>query len=315
MEDILANMVKCIDSEAEAQTRADNIGANVGEDIRAVLTAIYRDAEPALADISPDLLNTVLIPTRDKFQQTTLLNEAVRQSNHRWTKALLAAGADPNAVGSLMAYTASDDIFHPKTQWSHLFQDGSPAVPFLALYLEHGGDLNTTASGSVGDKSLIEAPFRNLAAQVFLLEQGADPWLIARAPRADNIQLTMFGKLMFGSRAADFNERMYVFVTRGLFKPPQSEAYQGAMHDRYLRSLEDLGDATGPERRHKLWTLQKVLGALIDGGHIVPSARMTQILQSNPVPDVEGGWVLQQGAMHQPHGDPRRGGILGTEVW
>ncbi|SEW44118.1 hypothetical protein SAMN04488515_3158 [Cognatiyoonia koreensis] len=318
MAETAQNITKCFDSAADAQARAANIGASADEETRAVLTNLYLNAEPdveALRGLGKDRLDQVLRTADDKFNHTTLLNEAVRQANYRWTKALLDAGADPNASGSLMAYTASDNIWHPKTSPLHLFQDGSPAVPFLELYLDYGGALDTTGGGGYNNNPLINAPFKNLAAQVFLLERSANGWLTSLPESSRAFRRTMFGKYITGGLSADYNETMYTFVIRDLFRMPQSDSYRTMVHDVYLDLLERESDSSGPEARHHLWTLQRVVGAMIDKGHITPSARMTELLTTHAVPDSEGGWVTPKGQLHQNYDDPRQGSVLGTELW
>ena len=318
MDETLKQIVKCYSDEADARARAQNIGANAPAAVVDLLTQIYADAPvdtAVLADLGPEALNVLLRPAKDNYKHTTLLNEATRQANYRWVVALLEAGADPNGSGSLMAYTASRDIWDPRSNWAHLFKDGAPAVPFLAAYLEHGGDLDTTAEGGYGNGALINAPFNNLAATVFLLEQGADPWLTEKPPTERLFSLTMLGGRIFGALAADNNEWVYVLIRRGLFTMPDAPVYRDKVHDHYVDVLERLIDASGPERRHELWTVQKVVTALIDQGAFAPSARMVELLAANPVPDEEGGWVLHEGALHQPYDDPRIGAILGTEIW
>jgi len=318
MEETLKNIAMCFDDEADARVRAQNIGVSASAEIHEVLTALYLNAAPdaeVLRGLSTEGLNVLLQPRKDNFQHTTLLNEAVRQANYRWTRALLEAGADPNGSGSLMAYTASDEIFDPRSPWTHLFRDGAPAVPFLQAYLEFGGHLDTTEEGGYGNTALINAPYKNLAVRVFLLEQGADPWLNARPPKKRNFDLTMLGGLIFASRAADANEQLYVLIKRGLFRMPSQPEYAPLVHDFYLETLEELFDATGPKRRHELWTVQRVVNALIDIGAFEPSARMRDMLAENPVPDSEGGWILAEGQLHQDYDDQHTGVFLGNKIW
>ena len=318
MEDILKNMVKCYADEEDAIAHADNVGPNAPQDVRDVLVALYRNAPPdteALQALGRDKMETLLYRKKGLPPHSTLLNEAVLQSNYRWTKALLEAGADPNRSGSLMAYTASQDVWHPSSPMTHMFMDGSPAVPFLELYLEYGGDLNTTGDGGYGNSPLIGASFNNLAARIFLLERGADPWLTAREIEPIEFDSPMLGKLIFGSLASDNNEEMYIIIKRGLFRMPPQPVYYPMVHDHYLKVLEMLSDATGPERRHELWTVQRVVNTLIAIKAFEPSPRMLELLASNPIPDEEGGWVLREGQLHQDYDDPHMGWFLGNEVW
>lgn len=318
MEATLKHIVKCYPGEDSARGKAGNIGANAPADVRDVLTDIYLNAEPdteKLASLGQDHLNILLRPRDDKYTHSTLLTEAVRQSNYRWTMALLEAGADPNGSGSLMAYVAAQDIFDPRSKWTHLFKDGAPAVPFLEAYLKFGGKLNTTADGGYGDGSFINASSNNLAALIYLLEQGADPWLISGEPDPIDFGIPVLGYYIAGSRASNANEKIYTIVKRGLYRKPPQPLYQPMVHDKYLASLEELHDATGPERRHKLWTLQKVIHAMIEVGAFEPSARMSELLAANPVPDSEGGWVMPEGQLHQDYDDPRVGAVLGKEIW
>ncbi|MBB5723888.1 hypothetical protein FHS72_003535 [Loktanella ponticola] len=318
MVDVLQEIVKCLPSEEAAQEHAENIGANAAVGIQLILKDLYLNTPPDLATLrtlGAENLNIVLHPRRDVFTHSTLLTEAVRQANYAWTMALLQSGADPNGSGSLMAYVAVTEIWDPRSKWTALFQDGAPAIPFLQAYLDFGGYLNTTQDGGYGNAPLIRSPVGNLAATVFLLEQGADPWLTENPPRRLNFNSTMMGRYIFGSLAADFNEIMYVLVTRGLYTPPPQPVYQPLVHDFYLESLEELSDASGPERRHKLWTLQKVVSAMIARNAFEPSQRMLELLASNPIPDDEGGWVLPEGQLHQDYDDARVGATLGSNVW
>jgi len=318
MEDILKNMVNCYADEEDAIAHAENVGPNAPQDLRDVLVALYRNAPPdieALKALDRDQMELVLYRKKGLPPHSTLLNEAVLQSNYRWTKALLEAGADPNGSGSLMAYTASDNIWHPSSGPINVFRDGSPAVPFLELYLEYGGEIDTTAEGGYGTGSLISAPFNNLAARVFLLERGADPWITSFVPKPRNFDLNMMGGLISGSLSSNNNEEMYIIIKRGLFRMPPQPVYYPLVHDNYLDNLETLSDASGPERRHKLWTLQRVVNALIAIKAFDPSPRMRELLASNPIPDNEGGWILREGQLHQDYDDPHMGWFLGSEVW
>ena len=318
MEDILKNMVNCYANEEDAIAHAENVGPNAPQDLRDVLVALYRNAPPdieVLQALDRDQMELVLYRKKGLPPHSTLLNEAVLQSNYRWTKALLEAGADPNGSGSLMAYTASQNIWHPSSPVTHMFRDGSPAVPFLELYLEYGGVIDTTAEGGYGTGSLISAPFNNLAARLFLLEHGADPWIISYVPKPRNFDLNMMGGLISGALASDNNEEIYIIIKRGLFRMPSQPVYYPMVHDKYLKHLETLSDATGPERRHELWTLQRVVNALIAIKAFAPSPRMLELLASNPIPDNEGGWILREGQLHQDYDDPHMGWFLGNEVW
>lgn len=318
MVNVLETIVQCLPSEKAAQERAANIGADAPEIIRLLLSDLYLNTPPnadLLSQLGAEGINLLLKPRRDTFTHTTLLTEAVRQGNYAWTIALLEAGADPNGSGSLMAYVAATEIWDPRSKWTALFRDGGPSVPFFQAYLDYGGALNTTQDGGYGNAPLIRAPVGNLAATVFLLEQGADPWFTANPPRRLNFDGTMMGRYIFGSQAADFNEIMYVLITRGLYEAPSEPIYRPLVHDFYLGTLEELSDATGPERRHELWTVQKVVNELIAIDAIEPSSRMRELLAANPIPDDEGGWVLAQGQLHQDYDDERVGATLGSNVW
>ncbi len=89
MDDILANLVRCHDRDT-AQARAENIGANSPDAIRATLAALYRNDPPdpvALSDLGVSL-DQLLHPQDDRFSHSTLLTEAVRQQNYVWVVAL-----------------------------------------------------------------------------------------------------------------------------------------------------------------------------------------------------------------------------------
>lgn len=319
MDETLVNIVKCFEDETAARARAVNIGVNAPVEVQDILTALYRNAAPdaqALQNLGQGQLDMLLHPTKDNYTHTTMLNEAVRQANYRWTRALLEAGADPNASGSIMAYSASDEeIFDPRSRWTHMFQDGTPAVPFLQAYLEFGGVLDTTAEGGFGNGSLISAPFNNQAARIFLLEQGADPWLNARSVKRRSFHSSFMGGLIFGALSSTTNEEMYALIQRGLFVMPRESLYIPMVHDHYLETLEELKDASGPALRHNLWTLQRVINALIQINAFEPSARMQTLLDANPIPDSEGGWIRPEGQLHQNYDDARVGAVLGTEIW
>ncbi len=214
-----------------------------------------------------------------------------------------------------MAYTAAGDITHPGSPWFHIFRDGSPSIPFLQAYIDHGGRVNTVEDGGYGTNSLLNATFNNLAGRVFLLEHGADGWLVDRPSERLRFASTTFGSRVWGARAADASEELYLLVQRGLFQMTDNPVYAPMVHDTYLNILEEMADASGPTARHELWAVQKVVGALIAKGHLVPSARMQTLLRDNAIPDAEGGWIRSAGQLHQAFDDPRVGAVLGTEIW
>jgi len=108
---------------------------------------------------------------------------------------------------------------------------------------------------------------------------------------------------------------MYLLVQRDLFEMPRDAQMVQLVHDSYLAALEELEQASGPTDRHRLWTIQKVVGALIAKGHLIPSDRMNALLRDDAIPDAEGGWVLSQGQLHQAFDDTRVGAVLGTQIW
>ena len=321
MEQVLEQMVRCAKDEPTARALADARAHDAPQAVRDVLVALYLNQDPAdsdLAALGAAALNTVFHLKKRPAIHGTLLSEAVTQRNHRWAAALLEAGADPNAKGSLMAYTVgSEGIFDPRSKPGQFKMDGRPAVPFLELYVAHGGDVRTHAGGGYGTSPLSRAPFNNMAAKMYLLENGADPWSIGPdAPNAVNFGGSLFGDLVFGARSAENNEEMYRYINAGHFRMPSDPVHQDALAERYMQHLTQMTEeAEGPENRHHLWTLQKVLRALIEQTDFVPPPGMEALLDRQPVSDAEGGWVTTADQMHLPYDAPKTGWRLGKEIW
>lgn len=316
MDEVLANMVKCLQTEP-ASDRAAAVAGGSDPQMQAVLTALYTDADPdiaALREMGERLDRVMRTPPEVMPPVTTLLNEAVRQNNIRWTRALLKAGADPNASGSVMAYSALK-VFHPGSPVVHMFNDGSPATAFLQAYIDHGGQVNTAGGGGTGNTPLLNYTSRNLAARVFLLENGADPWFSPHPPSRLRYDSSALASLIWGARAPYNAEQIALLGKRGFLRPPDNELYQEMTRDTVLGHLEHYGAASGPTERHKLWQLQQAVRALIEARVVAPDPAILELLERHSVPDTEGGWILREGALWQPHDDPRMGSVLGTEVW
>ncbi|MEL7167026.1 MAG: hypothetical protein AAGL96_16270 [Pseudomonadota bacterium] len=314
MDEILENMVRCL-SEDTAIDRASRMGVSAA--MQAQLVALYTGEEPdveALRALGAEL-DTVMVPQGVRPPRTTFLNEAVDKHNHAWLAALLEAGADPNASGSIMAYTAAKSIYHPKPTGIQRWKDGSPAVPFLQTYLDYGGLLNTTGGGGYGNSPLINAPFKNLHARVFLLEQGADPWLTARPINDLAYSVTMAGGLISGARAIDNAEELYILAKRGLIPPPSAEVFHQEALESLINHYSYFENASGPKALHDLWRLQKVVGALVEAGVVRPNDTLQDLMAWPPVADEHGGWLLKEGQLNQAHDDGRRGTDMGTEIW
>lgn len=315
MDKVSSNMVRCLD-EAPATGRASALAGDEDAQMQTMLKALYTDAAPdvaALRDMSGRLDRVMRPPQGVSPPVTTLLNEAVRQQNIRWTRALLEAGADPNASGSGMAYSAVQ-IFHPGSPSLHIFNDGSPATVFLRAYIDHGGLVNTAEGGGRGDLPLFSATTSNLAALVFLLENGADPWYTSYSPSRLRFPTSALGALIWGGRAPDYAEQITQLAEKCLLRPPDQPLYREISQQTLRDHLELYGEASGPTERHKLWQVQQAVRALIDADVVRPSPAILDLLDRHAVPDAEGGWILHEGALWQRHDDPQEGSVLGTNI-
>lgn len=315
MDKVSSNMVRCLD-EAPATGRASALAGDEDAQMQTMLKALYTDAAPdvaALRDMSGRLDRVMRPPQGVSPPVTTLLNEAVRQQNIRWTRALLEAGADPNASGSVMAYSAVQ-IFHPGSPSLHIFNDGSPATVFLRAYIDHGGLVNTAEGGGRGDLPLFSATTSNLAALVFLLENGADPWYTSYSPSRLRFPTSALGALIWGGRAPDYAEQITQLAEKCLLRPPDQPLYREISQQTLRDHLELYGEASGPTERHKLWQVQQAVRALIDADVVRPSPAILDLLDRHAVPDAEGGWILHEGALWQRHDDPQEGSVLGTNI-
>lgn len=315
MDKVLSNMVRCLD-EASAIDRASAVAGDDDAQMQTMLKALYTDAAPdlaALRDMGGRLDRVMRTPQGVAPPVTTLLNEAVRQQNIRWTRALLEAGADPNASGSVMAYSAVQ-IFHPGSPLLHIFNDGSPATVFLRAYIDHGGKVNTADGGGTGDVPLLSSTTSNLAARVFLLENGADPWYTSHSPSRLRFPTSALGALIWGARAPDYAEQIALLAEKGLLRPPDQPLYHEIIQETLRGHLEHYGEASGATERHKLWQVQQAVRALIDADVARPNPAILDLLDRHAVPDPEGGWILREGALWQRHDDPHVGSALGTNI-
>jgi len=313
MEEVLPNMVRCLD-DADATARASAVAGDGNAQLQVILNALYSDGDPDVAALRElgGRINRVMRPPQGVSPPvTTLLNEAVRQQNIRWTRALLKAGADPNASGSVMAYSAAQ-IFHPGSPVRHMFNDGSPATVFLQAYIDHGGLVNTSGGGGTGDLPLLSSTTSNLAARVFLLKNGADPWYSSHPPSRLRFPSSALGALIWGARAPDYAEQIALLAKANLLRSPEHPLYREIITQTLQGHLDHYGEARSP--RHKLWQVQQAVRALIGAGVVEPSPVIVILLERHAVPNSEGGWLLPEGALWQRHDDAQTGSTLGTNI-
>lgn len=314
MKETLAEITSCMPKDRAVAT-ASTIAPNASEALREQLAAMYQNEtpDPAALQALGRELDLVLRPSTRRPPHSTFLSEAASQKNYAWTIALLEAGADPNASGSLMAYTVVNSVFNKSSQVVQRFADGTPAIPFLTAYIAHGGVVNTKEDGGYGANPLVRTATRNLAALVFLLEQGADPWLATSMDRY-GFNSALAGSLIWGARAPDYSETLYILARRGLITPPPNQEFQAEVDKTMLGHFEYYENASGPKMRHELWQLQKVTQALLEAGVVTTDKSLSAEL-SEIVPDTEGGWYLKEGELFQAPDDPRHGDVRGTEAW
>lgn len=317
MEETLQQIVICAKTEAEAEAWAQEKPPKAEGDLRAMMLRLYQNTPPdpaALASLGPDRLSTVFDPTGKKKDKTTPLNEAVRLKNISWTRALLEAGANPNGLGSKMAFTAVRKVDHPASTLALHFRDYTPSVAFLEAYIAHGGDVNTRAGGGFRGNILLGQAIPNLPAQVFLVQNGADPWLQGK----DNSSWwdsSLFGTFLLGSGSYRQNEKFYIHIRLGNFRMPPTPDLHQRMDEQILKVFKNLSGTKGPTNRHDYWAVQKVVEALIEETEYRPPAEVMGLLKTERVPDSEGGWVLREGELYQDHATPGGPATRGKNIW
>lgn len=318
MDETLTQMVKCVESDAAALAWLEKRAPDAPEALREILLSLYLNEAPpteVLAELDQALLDTIFDPTGKIVDRSTLANEAVRLNNIVWTRAILEAGADPNAYGSLMAYSAVRHVVNPASRWGQQYPDKTASVPFLEAYIAHGGDPDTRAGGGFEGTVLVSEAlnYSNPSATIYLVSAGANPWLpTTDSPRAQHPSL--IGSYV-GSRSYQKNEAFYVLIRNGAYRPPPTDELKARMDRRFLDTFELLHGTTGPNNRHTYWTLQKVVEALIEEGGYVPPPRVAELMATDRVPDAEGGWVLREGELHQDHDTPLIPNLRGSNIW
>lgn len=317
MEETLEQIVICAKSDEQATEWVEERAPGAEGELRQTFLNLYRNAPPdpvALEALGAQRLDAVFDPTGKIVDRTTLLNEAARLKNIVWTRALLEAGADPNALGSRMAFTAIRTIDHPESNLALDFRDYSPSVPFLAAYLAHGGDANTRAGGGFQGSILLTQGNRNLPAQVFLVQNGADPWLQGR-DEPNWWDSSMFGTFLLGSRSVRLNEQFYIHIRQGNFRMPPTPELHERMDQQIVKAFRAFSGTSGPANRHDYWAAQKVVEALIEETEYRPPAEVMALLKVERVPDAEGGWVLEKGQLFHSHDTPGGPFYRGKNIW
>ena len=309
------NMYYC-DNDERARTRIGENLSDAPESIRELAYDLYRNVPPdpkRLQEVDKSELNAVYRTTRGNAKYTTLLLETYKRRNYAWARALAEAGADVTALDNEVALYAIKSIWHPKSKYLHQFRDYSVSIPFLELFLEFGGGVNAREAGGF-NSPIIQSTVPNIYAMFYLLENGADPWLKSK-PIMPILRDPLFGRLQLGQLSHQVNEVFYRVIKAGYFVKPPTEDLFLEMMDGYLESLEYYHDTTGPKNRRRLWTLQRVVEALIEATGYEPPPRMTELLEIDRVPDKEGGWVLRKDQLHQPYDAPTGVRYDGEEIW
>lgn len=242
----------------------------------------------------------------------TLLQEAVLAYNLGATKALLAAGADPDVYNSEVLFLAIEQ----KTRGAPnimMFPDHDEMLPFLRLYLEVGANVNARRFGlpkTPLDRSHI---LSNLGAMLLLVEFGADPWL--RPVYSDGYKpYSVIKELAFGSQN-DATAEMLFRIARTKHLPQGSDEAEQEILKELEDAVERIEGGTGPKARHKAWRMDQLLYVL--GYALERREEFNALRERLPAFDyqADGGWYLAKDEVHSRYDAPLPVPDKGSEIW
>ena len=243
----------------------------------------------------------------------TLLQEAVLAYNLEATKALLAAGADPDVYNSEVLFLAIEQ----KTRGAPnimMFPDHDEMLPFLRLYLEAGANVNARRYGFLPRAPLSHSNIMsNLGGMLLLLEFGADPWLRFEVS-PDIYRRSVMLSLSSGSLNSAAAEMLFR-IARSNHLPQGSDTAEREI----LKELEDIVEriegGTGPKARHKAWRMDQLLYVM---GYALERREEFNALRER-LPDfdyqADGGWYLAKDEVHSRYDAPLPVPDKGPEIW
>lgn len=292
------------------------------EQIRALARQIAEGAAPdpaVLEEIGAEALSRgypvpALNFTRDGTPVpwlSTLLQEAVWAYNLEATRALLAAGADPNVNNGEVLFIAIEQKTRGAPNFG-LFPDYDETLPFLRAYLEAGANPNVQRYG-FRDETPLSWAHKNLAAILLLLEFGADPWVRYNGP-SGRLSNSMINNLAFGAAANDASEILFRMARSGNL-PKGPEEQEDEVFSLLSSVVDDFASGTGPRSRHKAWRLDQllqVLGPVLDRKDEADAIRNRLTAFDY---QTDGGWYLAEDEIHSRPDEPFAVPDKGSEIW
>lgn len=244
---------------------------------------------------------------------STLLQEAVLAYNLGATRALLAAGADPDVYNGEVLFLAVEQKTHGAPNIM-LFPDHDEMLPFLRLYLEAGADVNARRYGFLPRTPLsLTGLLDNLGAMLMLLEFEADPWLRFEV-RPDIYRRSLMLTLASGSLNSATGEVLFR-IARAKHLPQGSDAAEQEV----LKKLEDVVEmieaGTGPQARHGAWRMDQLLYVM--GNALERREQFNALRKRLPAFDyqADGGWNLAEDEVHSRYDAPLSFPDGGPEIW
>ena len=243
---------------------------------------------------------------------STLLQEAVLAYNLEATRALLAAGADPDVYNSEVLFLA----IKQKTRGAPhimLFHDFDEMLPFLRLYLEAGANPNARRYGLPKTPLWLARSNKNLGAILMLLEFGADPWLKLEV-RPTIYKRSVLASLAGGSLNKATGEILFR-IARSNHLPQGSDADEQKVLKELEGAVEMVEGGTGPQARHDAWRLDQLFYVL--GYALERRDEFDALRKRLPAFDyqADGGWYLAEDEIHSRYDAPLPVPDRGSEIW
>jgi hypothetical protein len=250
----------------------------------------------------------------------TLLREAVISGNTGAAALLLDRGADVHYNEDEMPFQ-SVNLDLGKDAYDVWFPDYSIGSKFLRMWLDRGGDPNTTHplyNAGIGTL-LNHTPKNNLEATLSLLAFGADPWSPFEVTSDTGKYLYevpgYFLSLSSGNNI--YSEMAFRIALEGFYKNGPEE-YKKRLRDAIEATASTFVDQTGTDAKNTLWILNKTYNEIFASLGIAPGPQTRRIMSMSFASNI-GGFFLSEDEIRSPNREDQRvrdfGRQTGTEKW